>query len=133
MKTYNLEYSWDSGRGGSFNRTYPEPHDLGMSWENPAHMSAYWAAFRQWNVTDRALVKRLQDKKENPWNKADAERHMETAPMPKYSEPTAQISTVTKAQVKEFQGLMAEAAQAGVDMETIKAMIAQAKAAQAGQ
>lgn len=98
MKEYQVNYKWNNGQEGSFKRAYRTMDDLGLDTQNPLHVSLYWAAFRQWLVTDRATAKRLRlgNDKTAPRNEAETGEFMFKSALPSYKEPTEQVSAVDR-------------------------------------
>ena len=99
MKEYTVQYSnKDKTIVGSFVRNYPEPEDLGLDEDIAEQMSVYWAAFRQWLVTDRATAKRLRAGNDSnpPRTEAEVAKYFLTAKMPVYKEPTEGLSAEEK-------------------------------------
>lgn len=111
MKEYRVEYKDADGNVlGVFTRNYPEMSDFGLDATNAKHHSLYWAAFRQWLVTDRAKAKRLRagNKKDAPWSEAEVSKYFTTAAMPTYKEPTEGLSAEEKAE-KALENLSPDA------------------------
>jgi hypothetical protein len=130
MKEYTVSYSTkDSSTVGTFVRSYPTPEDLELNPSNSAQISMYWAAFRQWLVTDRATAKRLRKGNDTnpPRTEAEVAALFKNAKMPKYAEPTEQVSPVVKEQKATAAALIEALLSQGKSVQEIVALMSAVK------